>query len=255
MVSVVIPYQHTLQDDLRYALRSIERNVSYPHQVVIVGHKPDWIRDVRYIKTLRRSGFKYEKFFDQQKKLHLVAALEEISEDFIWTYDDIIWLRDIPLQDVAKPRALMDMTPLDVQERFAQRRDRWGEVQYLTLQRLKKTGATLYHYETHLPRVYNKKRLLRMFKVHPFDPAYHPATLYFNLQGVKPEIIDVHSDDVKAGFYGLHDHYSMRASNYREIERLCSGKRWLNFNDQGWTEHMKTFLQNTFPEKCRYEAW
>lgn len=78
---------------LRYALRSIWHHMDYIDRVFIVGFLPAFIDpdEVTYIPTIQDA----DKFTNTERNLRAVLE-SDISEDFIWTNDDIFALREVP---------------------------------------------------------------------------------------------------------------------------------------------------------------
>ena len=57
-VNIVIPYILGEYDglELRYALRSIEKNCTDPCNVILIGDKPAWCKNVRHVPVERING-------------------------------------------------------------------------------------------------------------------------------------------------------------------------------------------------------
>src|SRR5688500_13003685 len=79
--------ESTWQDgELRYSLRSIEKNLQQPGKVWIIGHKPAWIRNVRHIPF--PDPYKSNKDANLILKLIRLAIESDLSNDFIAMSDD-----------------------------------------------------------------------------------------------------------------------------------------------------------------------
>lgn len=85
-LDILIPYHaQDNGDELRYTLRSIEKNV--PHnRVVIVGGKHDWFSDkIIYIPKYQRPL----KYVDAESNIRL-GLLSDLSDEFLFFNDDMI---------------------------------------------------------------------------------------------------------------------------------------------------------------------
>ena len=73
--------------ELRYTLRSLERYMIDLDRVFIAGERLDWLVGVEYLSV-------YDDFADPrgsvQKKLLAFCKVEDASDDFLFTHDDII---------------------------------------------------------------------------------------------------------------------------------------------------------------------
>jgi len=87
---IVIPYVTSPHNELKYALRSIEKFQS-GSKVLLVGDKPDW-----YV-----GEYLYHTRNDLTKQLNvlnkIIAAIPLVSDDFILWYDDLFQLHPIAI--------------------------------------------------------------------------------------------------------------------------------------------------------------
>jgi hypothetical protein len=94
MITIVIPLHHKggkfkNNTELRYTLRSLEKHLTEPFEVVIVGKVlPDWVQNVRHIKS--NGGL----------KTALVDASKAYPKGFFWWYDDCCLLQDQTAEDL-----------------------------------------------------------------------------------------------------------------------------------------------------------
>lgn len=247
VVSIVIPYvSSTAQwDELRMALRSIAANALFACRVFIVADKlPDWVSDeVTLIPCEQVRGQMFAKSFDAVKKLKAVIACDEVSEDFIYTYDDTVFLKKGQFSDQAI--AVSEFPSAGRIEQWDGSAI-WKEVVSNTVQRLALNNLTLFNYETHLPRVFNKARLNDVFNRFGFQKRpYLVSSIYFNDTLEHPDLLTTENPDIKA---------DIRSSlTPEQIENETANKAFLNYNDQGLTDALKAYLIGRFPDKCLYE--
>ena len=60
------------------------------------------------------------------------------------------------------------------------------------------------------------------------------------------ELVRLSDEGRKVGFYG-------KPPGYEEVVEKCRGKTFLNFDDEAFGEGIRRFLEERFPEPCRYE--
>lgn len=74
-------------DNLRYSLRSLK---NIPHDdVYIIGHKPEWVKNVKYINRMQRVRNKFQNI---SRNMWLATKTSSISDDFIYMDDDFALL-------------------------------------------------------------------------------------------------------------------------------------------------------------------
>ncbi|MFH1118226.1 MAG: hypothetical protein V1775_00275 [Bacteroidota bacterium] len=247
VVSIVIPYVTSTAhwDELRMALRSIAANALFPCRLFIVADKlPDWVSDdVTLIPCGQVQGQRFAKSFDAVNKLKAVIACDEVSQEFIYTYDDTVFLKKGQFSNHAIAVSLFPSGEIIEQWDASAI---WKEVVSNTLLRLVLNNRPMFNYETHLPRVFNKTRLNDVFNRYGFQKRpYLVASIYFNDQLERPDLLITESPDIKA---------DIRSSlTPEQIENETANKAFLNYNDQGLTDALKAYLLGRFPEKCLYE--
>lgn len=195
-VTIVIPYIMGPNNgiELRYALRSIEKNFDHDnYHVLIIGEKPDWVTNVDHIYFQRLPEQDFRAFEDQILKLYTALTECDVSNDFIWTYDDVYFTSKITLKDVSTPKAAKRVEkPADV-DAFPGGSN-WKEC---IKRALIATGGK-YVYETHIPRYFNKKKML--FIIDKYELLSKPmviASVYYNHYAnasVEPIILNDNKD-------------------------------------------------------------
>lgn len=245
-LAFVIPFvDSTVKwEELRYALRSIEKYGIPEDKVFLLASKlPDWVSDeVTLVKCEQVQGKRFAKSFDAVAKLKAAIAHPDIPEQFIYTYDDTVFLYAIssfiPTIAVSKI-GLLKISALDGSAI-------WREVLSNTIERLKVNGISTYNYETHLPRTFEKSKLTELFEKFGFQKRpYLVSTLYYNYFYSKPE-------------YDLFDGQLIKADirtdlSPEQIDEIVKYRAFLNYNDAGLNQHLKDFLSEKFYQKSRFE--
>src|SRR5688572_16798874 len=90
-VDVVIPLGAQSRwgnSELKYMLRSMEKYLSNYKHVYIVGECPDWVKNVKYVFMPDQ----LTKTQNIMEKLRVACNIPELSEDFLYTQDDLFLL-------------------------------------------------------------------------------------------------------------------------------------------------------------------
>lgn len=250
-MNIVIPYILGPDDcfELRYALRSIDKFLVGEHKIILIGQKPGWIKNVEFIEKSPVTGIKYGRWFDLHEKIQSACLYDEKEEGFVYTYDDVFFLKETTLEHIKRPIAVQDLAK--VTKRFANKTASydWQFLLWKTCDQLLSEGLPAYNYETHLPRYFDKQKMLEVFEKYDclIDP-WQISTLYYN--NTQPEIIPtlLLSDppiNYKAGIY--------YAADYPSILKEVKGKQILNISPKSYDVAMRKFLQDRFIEKSKYE--
>lgn len=94
-------------DELRHSLRSVAANV--PHRKIwIVGHKPDWVVNVRHVPTRQRPG-RHNKYRNVINNLKTVLNCPGLTEQFVFFNDDFFVMRPIKELPVLNRGLLSDL--------------------------------------------------------------------------------------------------------------------------------------------------
>jgi len=157
VLQFVFPYWHfgASDDEIRWAVRSIEQNYQGKSKITIIGDKPPWYCG-HYIPQRRVHKHTTNRpFRDMLTKVWTMATHPEIDQEFVWMMDDIYLIKPVTVEELAVPRAV-----------------RWHESESNSWQRRKKNtmralaaaGRTVHDYATHLPHVVEKEKLQQLYE-------------------------------------------------------------------------------------------
>jgi hypothetical protein len=241
-IDILIPLLYSgsswSNNELRYCLRSLEKNFKEEFRVIVIGDKiPDWLINVKFIETNFEFPYYtsipfYQTFFDTIQKLDFISTNEEISENFIYCYDDIILLKEIDLSFFDKLISNYEIKNLKGIE--IKGRERWANTIFKAN---KLYGNPFYVYEHHAPVMFNKEKLRFLFERYNFRKEkvpYAPISLYFNFWYDKPDILLEEKNDIIC------------------INKVDTSRNWLNYSN-GWIENVKQWIIENFPNKSKYE--
>ena len=226
--SVVIPYckEFAQGKELLYALRSWDKNCCFPADFVVIGDKEDCDNPS----------------VDTYHKLKVALESDLVTDDFIWTNDDIYVLQPIDLSHIQLPKVL---GPLDT----SKYKGFYRENMQRTIDFLKQLGASCQNYGTHTPVMFNKASWLGMIAKldEQITQGMLYTSIYFNLQ--QPQVTTVTLDWRKDPF--LLPVVSQNPST--EVVKSLLPKMFLNNARSGYSPWLESFLDKEFPAKCLFE--
>lgn len=240
--SIVIPYckEFAQGKELLFALRSWAENCCFPANIVVIGDKEDWFSDeIHFIECPRMSD---NPSVDTFNKLKVALESDIVTDDFVWTNDDIYVLQPIDLSHIQLPKVL---GPLDT----SKYKGFYRENMQRTIDCLKQLGAACQNYGTHTPVMFNKASWLGLIAKldEQITQGMLYTSIYFNLQ--QPQVTAVTLDWRKDPF--LLPVVSQNPST--EVVKSLLPKMFLNNARSGYSPWLESFLDKEFPAKCLFE--
>lgn len=225
-------------NELRYSLRSLEKNFPDLGRVFIVGHKPDWAVGVVHIPM--EDVHKHNKDANIIDKV-LAACNAGVTEQFVFCSDDQLF---------ASPVRFADMRAFHIGDLKDKPDSFWGGGSWKN--RLKATrdvlaahGLPTLHYDSHVPTPYSREAFIKAASRFDYKPGsgYTINTLCCNAAGVKGEPLGKRKLTIeKAG------------NDTERMRNDMRGKWFLGYNDAGLTDELKDVLGEMFPDKSRFES-
>ena len=214
-------------NELRFCLRSIEKNLSGVNEVVIVGEKPKWLTNVRHIPCKDVPGKKEFSIFTK-----INAAISEgVSDPFIFTNDDIFFIKPIA---PANFKFWYDST---IQVWHDKARGRYKKSIENTMNL---NGYNEHYTDIHTPIIYFHERIKRLPFVWPCE--YVIKTLY-----------------TSTNFFWEYEFEEMKdckinaPRNYNEIMALIKDRMFFSVGEYGISIDMKKVLNDLFTKKSKFE--
>ena len=223
--AIVIPW-HADQakwHELRFALRSIEKHFEDKKcPIYIFGtRRPGWLRDNSRVQY--RGAFTYTE---------ALSGGLQIAKTVAWFNDDTLLLKDTTWEDIAVPYYLRDVSP-EFLKNGESGGDLWREGVLRVSRQLAEMGIKEQKvYSTHLPYVFDRKKVLEVFTK-------------FGIW---------HKLPLEIAYFHLNPEGTTKITNER-TERLPDPEaRFLNFSDRTLTAELKEEILKLFPEPAAWEA-
>lgn len=235
-VDIVIPLGASNNNffDLRYTLRSIEKNVRNYRDIWIIGDLPRWIQGVGNIPHSDDPDLKWKER-NIWKKFMAACLNRNITDTFLATNDDIFIIDEI---DATKYPFYYKGTCLDSMKA---NKTKYRATMSHTKKLLERRGFKDLNADTHTPILYNKKEFLSTFEdEHWLTPyGYGIKSLYcaFNKKPM------VYMADCK-----LKKKYTLA-----EVEKKLTGRHVVSCTDAALKAGLGEYLQQKFPTKSSYE--
>lgn len=232
-------------NELRYVLRSFDKNFADLGKVFIVGDSK-WIKEkLPWLKAEIvdcSDPFNANKDANMIRKVIKVIDTCDLSDEFIRATDDHFVLRKVESFPPMYTYNLADKDP-----GWWGRRSRWKNRLKRTKTILSVHGKTIYNYDGHFPMTY-KKDFKKVMESYPYTKSigYTINTLYFN-NVLKDH---VHYEDCRHMFELVNE-------DLKVIKNKLKGKTFMCYSgrngDACLTTALKEFLKNKFKKKSRFE--
>lgn len=233
-MDIVYTFRHdrrSLNSQLKYSLRSIEKHISGVDRVFVIGHNPR-LDGIIHIEAKDLFG----PARNISTKLMAIADHPDVSENFLYMADDYFMMKDY---DIEKYPAYVNST---LQELFRTQSNAYRAMIKNTIKALEGQGRRTYNFNIHVPIIYNKTKLRHIGRLYDMNNrlGYLIKSLYMNtFQPLECQQIK----DCK-----IRTNFKLDDMRTRIGTRNCwsSGKEWVCPN-------IITLLKQLYPLKSKYE--
>ena len=260
MIGVYYPYLASASrwEELCYSLRSLDKFFNEDYEVWIVGDLPAWLQNVRHIPHQKKAIVYAGCTYDAVSKLKAYIECEDSPNVFVRMYDDVYLTGERTLKQMQITRYLFSNEELNSGE-FASGGMVWRDQVFRSTDAVVRLGYPGYMTETHCPEVFEKEKMREIFEMfNPLENRLLTSTLYFNVFPYELMLKDRKVE--RALFYGYENDFSYGPGECEPVEtrlnrisRVCTGKYYLNHNDEGLDDGLKKFIKGMYPDKCRFE--
>ena len=218
-------------NEIRYSLRSVERNLP-GHKVFIIGECPSWATGIIHIPIPDGSS---NKLLNARAKYTAAAKDPRISDDFVLMNDDFFVLKpveNIPGYSRGTLAEMMGRHPTKDGYYYKSLRD--------TKCLLNSMGIlNPIDFEIHAPIIFNKEKLITTIELIGTDKAYSIRSCYGNLSNSEPR----KTEDFKASNLAEFAYQVNRDPAYLSISDAVVAQR--EFRD---------WIRRKFQEPSKYET-
>ena len=209
-------------EELRYSIRSVEKNL--PHNNIwVIGQSPEWYKG-SFIEVKNVNS----KYPNARANLDALIRSKLITEDFILMNDDFFIMR--PIEKISY---FYEGTLLERAERneLLTTTGAYTQLLYNTHDKLVKMGIEEpLNYEMHIPMIMNKKKLKEVLK--------NKACLWRSLYGNIYEVGGTDREDVKV--------YVNNSSNPKSYEWRGKNFPYLSTQDSSFAEMHRMLFSKKF---------
>ena len=213
-------------DELRYSLRSIEKNL--PHRLVwFVGHIPDGFTPDRAIRHQQGGGNKWERI---RSSMLRIAQEPELSPEFFLFNDDFFVMKQQRGKFVNFADKTLTWRIEELREVFPWL-NHYGRTLVKARDELKIKGKTEVNFEVHMPMIFDKALVPTVLSC----SSPQMRSIYGNMNGIPYK----QHDDVKV----------------YDLDVVPDDPDYLSTNDETFTKGaVGEYIRNQFPEASRFEV-
>jgi hypothetical protein len=216
-------------EELRYSIRSVEKNL--PHNNIwVIGQSPEWYKG-SFIEVKNVNA----KYSNARANLDALVRSSLITEDFILMNDDFFIMR--PIEKISY---FYEGTLLERAERneLLTTTGAYTQLLYNTYDKLLKMGIEEpLNYEMHIPMIMNKKKLKEVLR--------YKTCLWRSLYGNIYEVGGTDREDVKV--------YVNNSSNPKSYEWRGKNFSYLSTQDSSFAEMHRALFSKKFRKPSSIE--
>lgn len=215
-------------NELRYSLRSIERNLEHG-DVWFVGGQPQGLKSDKTITHTQRGILKWEKARDS---LIRTCRNSGVPDKFWLFNDDFFVLKPIESEEPFFAGTLRDHI-LRIEHRYNDKRTGYSRALRYCEEVLHDAGLSTFDYALHIPMLIDKRKMLEALETFPDCPMFR------SLYGNYAEIGGVQHNDVKIA---------------NTDDSIPDGADFVSTSDSSFNYgKVGSQIVRLFPESCRYE--
>lgn len=272
MISIVYPWKQGGRISIKEITMSMRSLCKYEgrYQVVVIGDAPPGLAEIIYIPHASEPTPRLPRCLDANRKMRLAFDCPHITEDFVVMHDDMVLLEPITELMLRQRHYVQDFAHMPQQYRGSQGSSlQHHEMLWATHAALKAAGMEqVYNYETHMPRLYNKRLMGQVFeRFRPEENRLLYATLYYNwTRHLDPVNCDAGRplsklDTALASFHRkVGDPISFPPAPTADRHaamvyylKCMLGKRFANWSPKGLERALVDVLIQLYPNKCAHE--
>ena len=223
-------------NEIRFSLRALDKNLRGIRKIWIVGEYPDFVKGINHIP------FKDELLNNADgniiRKVLRICQESEVSSNFLFMNDDHLIMKEVHAGAIP-PYHKGDLSTLS-KEYFGE--SPWRGHLFNSRNVLTKLGYKALHFDCHVPMIISKEKFPQVMSKFDFEKTpYTMKSLYGNI--VHPEAPKMKGEKVTL----------FRPYSQEDIRKKTHGRSFVAYNDDGLKIALKIWLYQHFPEKSKYE--
>lgn len=226
-------------NELRFSLRSVSKNLSGVGNIFIVGHLPDFLKNVIHIQASDIFNPGINADGNMTHKLLIACNDKRLSDNFLFMNDDFI---------INQPLSAPAINWLHKGDMAMQPESYWTSQFYRhrlkrTFDVLKERNLPTMQYDYHAPMLMNKNLFAEILENFNYadDIGYTFRSIYGN--SLKLPAIQIKSQKITV----------FKFLKLVEIKSKSAGINFVGYNDMGLNSSLKWWLIEKFQQKCKYE--
>lgn len=226
-------------NELRFSIRSLVKNLKGFRRIYIVGEKPSWIKNVVHIPFPDVFTNGQNNDGNIIKKVLRACEIKGLSQNFLFINDDHFIIKPIEVLNIP-PYQKGDMTTF-TPEYFEL--NFWRLRLWRTKNILVKKGYSAYHYDCHTPIIFNKKKFVEVISQFDYEKnqGYTMKSLYGNVVYNHGVPLDGNKKVIFRNFI------------YNDILERLKSCTFCSVNDSGLNLDFKIYLYRHFPDQSEFE--
>jgi len=236
-------------NEIRYSIRSFQKHFKDLRNIVVVGQRPPWMRDVLHIPFADNMNINKDARMIQ--KIAAACKDSRVSDRFIFCTDDTFLNTPLSFSDFKgwHDGPMMYDAKEDLKDHRNDNSEKikpsaWFDYVYSTGEELKSRGLPDNNYDrSHCPQPIDSNEFLSIIKKWDFTKErYTCSNLYLNSSTIFP------GENI-SGYNGK----VYMPMTTEELTKYLEDKLVWNVNDNGLTEEVKDKLQVLYPDPSKYE--
>lgn len=228
-------------NELRYSLRSVERNLKNFRNVYIVGEKPAFVTGVKHIQFPDMENIPSKNTY---KKILQACKDEQLSQRFLLMNDDFFFNKKVEADTY--PYYYRGTIENYLEKRSSKERklqaSPYIQTMEATLQQLRYKGLSTLHFGIHTPVILDKILFPKICS--GFDWRYNNGLSTRSIYCNSLNIVPVEKTDCKIN----------HKVSYHDLQRITANQEVFSIGDNAIGMPMNRFMEDLFPDPSRFEV-
>lgn len=225
-------------NELRYALRSVQQYLQGWYNIVVVGECPEWLQNVKHIPSADVSQYNKEKNIFE--KICAACELEELTDNFMFMNDDHFFCHGYDIYELPN----YHREELEPAYKLKPAGDTYRIALKNTDMALKKARKNTLHYDVHTPIIYNRHNFLQLRHLYNWAVPY----------GYVIKSLYANTFEHRARQYYVDTKLNAPYDYQTIAEKVITpGRMVWSIGDRALNADMKRFIDEQYPTKSRWE--